>query len=121
MENENKGNQNKLGPKKRESNLEKSIGKWVAINIVGNGSAYGKINEVQGREITMNPSRVFRFNKEEGCNLYKLVNEDVYLEVSLNGYILEPTNEDTLDYINKKNNEEILNKFNENKKDNSKE
>jgi hypothetical protein len=100
--------ENYIGPKRRQSNLEKSIDKWVVINITGNGAFSGKIKEVIGREVTLNPHKAFRYNKEKDCNLYKFVAEDSYLELSPNGYYLEPTNKETLDCYTKKQNEEIL-------------
>ena len=78
------------------------------ITITGNGSVYGKIKGVEGREITFNPHRAFRYNEKHNCNLYQFVKEDSYLEISPYGYYLEPTNKKTLDYITKSQNEEIL-------------
>lgn len=97
-----------LGPTKRTNKLEKSIGKWIVVTTVGNESIYGKIKEVDGRNLTFNPHRAFRYDANKKCNLYKFVNEDSELELTQNGYYLEPTTKETLDYITRENNKEIL-------------
>ncbi|HNZ51726.1 MAG TPA: hypothetical protein PLA60_00055 [Candidatus Pacearchaeota archaeon] len=100
--------QNKFGIDKRKSKLEESINKWFFANITGNITIAGYIKSVEGREITLNPYKTMRYNPQYGCNLYELVHEDAFLEISPNGYFLDPTNEETIEYIIKKQNEEIL-------------
>lgn len=96
------------GIKIDKSNLEKGIGKWGILNIPGNGSIYGKIKDVNRRDVTFNPYFGIRYSPKENCNLHICVREDAYLELSPNGYYLEPTNKKTLDCYAKKQNMEIL-------------
>lgn len=98
----------KIGPDKKISNLEKSLGKWVKLTIIGNGSAYGKISNVEGRNVTFNPHKSYRYNEANACNLFLMLDEDAYLEISPNGYFIEPTTLETLNYEIEKNNQEIL-------------
>jgi hypothetical protein len=100
--------QNKFGMDKRRSRLEKSCGRWFFVNITGSGTIVGYIKSVDGREITFNPYKAMRYNPQYGCNLYELVHEDAFLEISQTGYFLEPTNKETIEYIIKKQNEELL-------------
>lgn len=97
-----------IKPKKRESALEKSIDKWIVLNITGNGNVIGFLKEVNGREITLNPYRAWRYDKTHNCNLYTLIKENSYVEVSPNGYLLEPTNLETINYSIQELNEGIL-------------
>jgi hypothetical protein len=99
---------NNHGIKIEKSNLEKCIGKWVILNITGNGTIYGKIKDVNRRDVTFNPHFGIRYNIQENCNLHVCINEDAYLELSPNGYYLEPTNKKTLDCHAKKQNAEII-------------
>ena len=94
--------------KKRESNLEKSIGKWVSINIAGNGSVQGKVKKVNFRDVTLKSYKGLRYNLDKGCNLYKIVYEKLFVEISPNGYILEIINKETLDYHIQESNKNIL-------------
>ncbi len=100
--------QNQFGINKRKSRLEKSCDKWFFVNLTGNGTMVGYIKIVEGREMVLNPHKTMRYNPKYGCNLYELVYEDAPLEISQNGYCLEPTNIETVEYIIKKQNEEIL-------------
>lgn len=111
-------NNGPLRIKKRKSKLEKNIGRWVAISITGNGTSYGKIKEVEGREITFNPYRGIDFDEKYKCNLWKIISEDADLEVSPNGYFIEKFSEKSLKYLVNKNNEEILKNRNSEKKNN---
>ena len=107
----------KHGIRQRQSPLEKSIGKLVEIFLIGGGSIYGNIKEVEGRQITFNPYKKLVYNTEKGCNLYKFADEDSYLEVPQNGYFLEERDRETIEYMILQQNEEILKKLKE--KDNS--
>jgi len=110
---------NKSGITKRQSALEKSVGKWVAIDIIGNGTKIGFLREVNGREITLNPYQGWRYNPEHDCNLNEVVNEDAYAEISPNGYFIQGTNTETVDYNIKLMNEQIIKgKKNQNQKNN---
>lgn len=97
-----------VGIKKRQSKLEKRLNKWVALTVIGNGTQLGYLKEVDGREITLNPYRGWRYNKEYGFNLYEIVHDDCDIEISPNGYVLEKTNRETIDYSIKELNENII-------------
>lgn len=93
---------------KRENKLEKYIGKWVAISIVGNGTIYGKIKGVDGRDVTINPYRALKYDEKLDCALYILSNEDSLIELPSDGVYFEPTNKETFDYLLRNQNEEII-------------
>ncbi len=98
----------KLGPSQlRETNLKKNIGNLVSLT-TSSGTVYGKIIDVHGREIILNPHRTFRYNEKMGCNIYELVNENSYLEVSSHGYYIEPLTPETLNYFIDKQNQELM-------------
>lgn len=93
--------------KLRDSNLKKNIGNLVSLTTSG-GVYFGKIIDVNGREIIMNPHRGFRYNEGKKCNLYEMVKEDSFIEVSPHGYYIEPLTQKTLDYFIKTQNEELI-------------
>ncbi len=111
-----------IRPKRRQNALEKCVNSWIAISIFGNGTQVGYLREINGREITLNPHRGWRYNQEENCNLYELLNENAYLEVSPNGYFIEPTNLKTINYSIMESNEKTIEDKNKQKeiKNNSK-